>query len=106
MSDGPGDTAGDPAAPDGQPDPARPGKPADQGDPAGAGPGPPPLTWRAKWQLVGGRKLLVFTVVMAMAIGTVSALAGGIVGGYLAFRDSGGLPEPGFSLGPVPPALR
>jgi putative serine protease PepD len=41
-----------------------------------------------------------------VAIGAVSAVAGGLVGGYLAFRASGGLSDPDFSLGTVPPALR
>jgi putative serine protease PepD len=43
---------------------------------------------------------------MAVTIGFVSAAAGGLIGGYLAYRASRGLSDPDFSFGTVPPALR
>jgi S1-C subfamily serine protease len=116
MSDGPWPAAGGSGAPGNGdlavPPPGSDG-PAAHSDitvsPPEAPPAPPPaprLSWRAKWQLVGGRKLLVFVVVMAVAIGLASAAAGGLVGGYLAYRASGHLSDPDFSFGTVPPALR
>src|ERR1022692_554912 len=50
---------------------------------------------------LGGRRLAVFALTLALA----SALAGGLVGGYVVSRTSGDGVSPGFSLGPVPGAL-
>src|ERR1022692_1515633 len=50
---------------------------------------------------LGGRRLAVFALTLALA----SALAGGLVGGYVVSRTSGDGVSPGFSLGTVPGAL-
>lgn len=50
---------------------------------------------------LGGRRLAVFALTLAL----VSALAGGLVGGYVVSRTSGDGVSPGFSLGTVPRAF-
>ena len=50
---------------------------------------------------LGGRRLAVFALTLAL----VSAIAGGLVGGYVVSRTSGDGVSPGFSLGTVPRAF-
>lgn len=50
---------------------------------------------------LGGRRLAAYALTLAL----VSALAGGLVGGYVVSRTSGNGVAPGFSLGTVPGAI-
>jgi len=61
---------------------------------------PPPADSPGRHAL-GGRRLAVF----ALALALVSALAGGVVGGYIVSATSEDGVAPGYSLGTVPPAL-
>jgi S1-C subfamily serine protease len=112
----PGDDPGYPSDPD---DPADPGYPADVGypadDPDGLGrypalrdgaDGQDGRGWRdagrRRWGLDRrGRRLGL----AGLAVALVSALVGGLLGGYVATRSQGTSTAPGYSLGPVPRAL-
>ncbi len=48
-----------------------------------------------------GRRLAFWALALALA----SGLAGGLIGGYVSARNAADGPEPGFSLGTVPPGL-
>ena len=126
MSEGVGPAA---AGPPGEPAAAAPELPVapdiPAGPPASAGelppepsspsgelpPAPPPLPGELpsrpargespRRHALGGRRLAVFAFTLAL----VSALAGGLVGGYVVSRTSGNGVSPGFSLGTVPGAI-
>ena len=61
---------------------------------------PPPGESAGRHSL-GGRRLAVFALTLAL----VSALAGGLIGGFIVSRTSDDGVAPGFSLGTVPPGL-
>ena len=62
---------------------------------------PEPAAVRAGPHGLGGRRLALSALLLTL----VSALAGGLIGGYVSARNAGNGPEPGFSLGTVPPGL-
>jgi putative serine protease PepD len=64
-------------------------------------PADPPRTESPGRHALGGRKLAAFALMLVL----VSALAGGLVGGYVVSRTSADGDAPGYSLGTVPPAL-
>ena len=61
----------------------------------------PPRGESAGRHSLGGRRLAVFALTLAL----VSALAGGLIGGFIVSRTSDDGVAPGFSLGTVPPGL-
>jgi putative serine protease PepD len=61
----------------------------------------PPRGESAGRHSLGGRRLAAFALTLAL----VSALAGGLIGGFIVSRTSDDGVAPGFSLGTVPPGL-
>jgi S1-C subfamily serine protease len=103
---------GPPAEPAGAAPEFPPGPPMPAGEPPSESPPePPPLPGELPAgplriespgrHAPGGWRIAVFALMLAL----VSALAGGLVGGYIVSRTSEGGVAPGFSLGTVPPAL-
>jgi S1-C subfamily serine protease len=77
--------------------------PGDHRVPGGAGdwePDPPPPRDRRRWPALRSRRLIGAGLVIAV----VSALGGGLLGGYIATRSQGPATAPGYSLGSAPPA--
>jgi putative serine protease PepD len=70
-------------------------------DPGDWEPEPPPRRERRRWPELRSRRLIGAGLVIAV----VSALAGGLLGGYIATRSQGPATAPGYSLGSAPPAV-